>query len=228
MAIKWGNSVVTAVKWGSTNISKVYWGSTLVFPESNLLNTGLTWSPLLNIYLRGTATYGFENYNTVENSLVFTQTNTFQDVVAVARTKQPIDSSIFNRISVKCNWTYLKSDGTAINVTNAIVTLAISCVTLWHDLDQNSIQYGSSSNPYSNSDWVAANHDDSDSVLRAYTIDIKSSVSYAARSGSYEFTSELRDGSWYYYIAVYNGGQGVTNQEYILTLTFTQLELSKV
>ena len=33
MAIKWGNSTVTAVKWGSTNITAVYWGSTKVWPD---------------------------------------------------------------------------------------------------------------------------------------------------------------------------------------------------
>ena len=225
MAIKWGNSVVTAVKWGSTNISKVYWGSTLVFPESNLLNAGLTWSPLLNIYLRGTATYGFKNSTTVENSLVFTQTNKPQNVVAVARTIQPINSSVFNRLSVKCNWTYVRSDGTAINNTSANVTLTIEYVTLWHDLNQNSIQYGSSGDTYFNSQWVS---NTGETYLKANLIDTRSSVSSAARSGSYEFTSVLADGSWYYYIAVYNAGQGATGQEYILTLTFTELKLSKV
>jgi len=40
MAIKWGNSNVTAVKWGSTNITKVLWGSTQVFPDLVTLFNG--------------------------------------------------------------------------------------------------------------------------------------------------------------------------------------------
>ena len=225
MAIKWGSSAVTAVKWGSTNITKVYWGSTLVFPESNLLNTGLTWSPLLSIYLRGTATYGFKNSTTVENSLVFTQTNQTESVIAVARTNQPINSSVFNRISVKCNWTYVRSDGSDITASGADVTLAIAYVTLWNNLNQNSIQYGTSSNTYYHSQWIS-NY--SETYLRANPIVTKSTVSYAARSGSYDFTENLVDGSYYYYIAVYNAGKGATGQKYILTLTFTELKLSKV
>ena len=33
MAIKWGNTTVTAVKWGNTTCTAVYWGSTKVFPD---------------------------------------------------------------------------------------------------------------------------------------------------------------------------------------------------
>ena len=40
MAIKWGNSNVTAVKWGSTNITKVLWGSTQVFPDLLVIFNG--------------------------------------------------------------------------------------------------------------------------------------------------------------------------------------------
>lgn len=32
MAIKWGNTEVTAVKWGNTDVAVVKWGSTIVFP----------------------------------------------------------------------------------------------------------------------------------------------------------------------------------------------------
>jgi len=36
MAIKWGNTYVTAVKWGNTNCTVVKWGSTVVFPAGGL------------------------------------------------------------------------------------------------------------------------------------------------------------------------------------------------
>jgi len=36
MAIKWGNTKVTAVKWGSTVCTIVKWGNTIVFPDAGI------------------------------------------------------------------------------------------------------------------------------------------------------------------------------------------------
>lgn len=33
MALKWGNTNITAVKWGNTDVTAVYWGGTKVWPD---------------------------------------------------------------------------------------------------------------------------------------------------------------------------------------------------
>ena len=40
MAIKWGNTTVTAVKWGNTTCTVVKWGNTKVFPDEITLFNG--------------------------------------------------------------------------------------------------------------------------------------------------------------------------------------------
>ena len=61
MAIKWGNTYVTAVKWGNTVCTQVKWGLTVVFPTGGWDGSGASVPLNGNFYFRdlmnGTWTY---------------------------------------------------------------------------------------------------------------------------------------------------------------------------
>ena len=59
MALKWGNTVVTAVKWGNTTCTAVYWGNTKVWPDAYNLTISITSgnsNTYINVYNQTTGT----------------------------------------------------------------------------------------------------------------------------------------------------------------------------
>jgi len=236
MAIKYGSSAVTAVKWGSTNITKVYWGSTLVFPESNLLNTGLNWSSGLAIRVLTNNNFGRAKAFSSATSANFTATSTNYsndtDEAAAVRTSSEINSSVFNRLRVAYNWTFTGYNPTTgadvtLGASNTNISINVAYITYWSDFSNGIINVGTvGTENYRPSLWTVA-HGDTYSAVNV-TNNEGFATGSAARSGSKDFTISLASGTYYYFISVFGSTRVSAGIQTKMNLTFTALQLSKV
>ena len=121
MAIKWGNTYVTAVKWGNTNCTQVKWGSTIVWPLDTGFNGSSFAYPLASGFEFGpekTGIYSLTfNYNDLSYSGSINK-NWYSSAGGVSKNTIP---HIYSTIVVDITYSYVYQSRGGSAVSSCIV-----------------------------------------------------------------------------------------------------------